>query len=371
MRRLLLFFLLSAYSVISIAQIDSITERKLLQTDSIKVLNQILHDYDSTLDEKFEYSTRFRSLNDFSIRLFSLNPKMKITYIEIKSSKAEINQYVVENNSFIKLSWVLNNEITIGYNNGGNSGSYLWVPPDTSSKMKLKQFEEDLYKLGIRTENLDDYHLYQCVEPNTMIKIRIYYTYKLISNAFNEQKFMESDCFIDNNGVITLPDFFDSINSYIDPDVRDNDSHLWFDANKIFHKIKLVTEDLYGGFNRISVNDAERIISNYYYNRIGAQEEISSINATIIPDRSTTNITIYHDGNKFELPYIKNSLRYFLSRNEVCDQIGFRGNSFKAVVYPKKTVSSTNHRIEVKYRRFCKKKGRNPILKPGDIIYLK
>lgn len=195
---------------------------------------------------------------------------------------------------------------------------------------------------------------FYCLTPNSTITIRIYYEFQLIDDSKYEQKFIEAECYIDDEGYISLPPFFESI--------RTGSGTL---------RLNLLNYQWCGGKNNcVTYAAAEEAIKKNYDKKIGTNDRVKEISVSIMPPKYFTNITVYYKGGKFVLPYSENTLERLISNSIVRKEIGLRKQNLKATIISRCNIESSEKYRTIEYCSDCCHMSVTRLY-PGDIIYIK
>lgn len=338
-----------------------------LSTD--KDLLSILDMYN--IDAKTSNPIPSNSKYNFRIRVFSNNPNTSKIIVSNKTGY-EINK--VNKSPFLNLSQILNEFLKFDVQPNSTNQSFTWEPGIGTAKDKLAKFKSLLAKNNLSLEINYDPKMFFCIESNSTITITIHYEFCLNPGGGLEPK-QESttfDCLIDNEGVISLPIFFESIGSNVNGEAGNiRNVPIWFDAIDNCYRLKIADSKLCGREKCTTYYQAEKLITTFYLDKLNGKSQISNIKVIIKPDNRLTSIFVNYKGKTYTLPYRKLPIDCFLSDDLILKSLGIKCKRIKGTVFTSCNVLnySTNNDFSFKTTSIYKPSFRT--LLPGDIIYIK
>lgn len=332
-------------------------------------LSSILDAYDEDL--KNVVPSSYSSKYNFRIRIFSNNTTTDIkTTLDPSGLNYDIN--LINKSPMVLLSQILSNEIKIEFQQNSTSKTINWIPGSGTARNKLARFKSLVVKNGLLVEIDYDPFLFYCIEPDTKINLTINYEFQA-NTAFTvwEQKSINVACLIDNEGIITLPPFYEKNSPNVLYENTISNPNNWFNAVNNSYKLKVTNNRSCGGSNCTSYFEAERLITLFYLNKLNGKPGVKNIMVQLNPEDYFFTITVIYKNKKIVLPYSKLSLNDYLSNSLTRRIIGKKCKRIKGEVYLRcnvlsgSTIYPFNIKITKKYYPPFK------ILTPGDIIYIK
>jgi hypothetical protein len=308
---------------------------------------------------------------DFRVQL---HPNKKtITEIKIKfepGSTITFGASRINKNPVVFLSWILNNKLDIEFQKNDSLDTFSWDPGIGNAKTKLARFKTELNKRGIGIEINYDPSLFFCIEANTTIHISLNYEFEQ-KTLIPEQRKLEFETYVDNEGFISLPIFFESIEPNIERQIINQNFDKAFEAINNSYRLKISKGNGCGRENCINYTEAEKLITELYFDRIKDDKKISKIITTISPKDYFYSVYVYYKGQKFILPYSRKTIDAFFADPLTRKILGAKCKKMKGEIY-----SRCNILKKSKMNKFNFKINRNysPSLQsllPGDIIYIK
>jgi hypothetical protein len=200
------------------------------------------------------------------------------------------------------------------------------------------------------------------IAPNTFLDLDIFYTFKTTSLIYPNQKMIKLQCYIDNNGVITIPPFYQT--SYPNYDIN-IDPKIALDPQDNGLKLKLLdplTE------HAISIYETQKRIDLFYINRVVKNAYIQDITALVVPPPELMGITVIYKNKTTILPYVEESVTKYLERDYIRRLSGINKKCLRVELYNRSghTLPFLAEKYRLRYHRLD-----NHLLLPGDIIYVK
>lgn len=232
-----------------------------------------------------------------------------------------------------------------------------------------------------------------CIMKNSTIKIRVSYEFRLIDNAFPEQRYIVADCPIDENGYITVPSFYNSIepaNAALtlkeqfakeregvaaskEMSDYERESELSGAYEKQYDKYRFKLNGIDCGKNCMTYFEAGWKFTNFYQRKIGPSTDITNIYVTVLSEGYFQTITVFYKGKEEVLPYKDLDFGTYFGHLQVKYQLGLK-KCVKVSIHnrcKKESRESHTNDIAFKYRFNCNHNATNPHLEAGDIIYIK
>ncbi|WP_073096183.1 hypothetical protein [Cyclobacterium lianum] len=298
-------------------------------------------------------------VHDVRIRIFGSKNLQAI--IDEGNKNFNVNRQNKE--LFLLQSMVRNEKIKLTYIKDGTTNSVEWDPNKVDDeRLRL------LFFIALIAKNKDlnyqinyDPTTLLIVPPSSILELNISYEHSLIfNNTQLKQERIVQKCLVDADSMITLPVFYESINSNVAPAIRESDSSVWFDAQSNTYKMNAA------GLN---YHQVEKKITDFYYQRIGEGSQVSDISVRITPEKYFSTLRVNYKRKCYELSYANTSFGKFFADETIRARIRLRKKFIKGIIFSRPNTLGTDPKREARYhpsRNFDEES-----LYPGDIIYLK
>ncbi len=332
-------------------------------------LLSILAMYD--IDAKAANPIPSNSKYNFRVRIFSNNSNTSKIAIS-KKNGYEISK--VNKSPFVLLSQIINDTLIFSVQQDKKNETFEWEPPIGTSKFKLGKFKERLIEKSLSIELNYDPKMLFCIETNTIATITIFYEFCLNPGGGlePEQKSTTFECLIDNEGVISLPIFFESIGSNVNGEAGNiSNVSMWFDAIDNCYRLKIANSKLCGREKCTTYYQAEKLITTFYLDKLNGKSQISNVKVIIKPDNRLTSIFVNCKGKTYILPYRKLPIDDFLSDDLILKSLGIRCKRIKGTVFTRCNVLNYATSNDFSFKTTSTYKPPFRTLLPGDNIYIK
>lgn len=306
---------------------------------------------------------------DFMIRISSA-PASAISDIKITASP---QNYVISKENgeaLISFNLLYSQSFQISYKKNGSTSRHNWDHVPAGYSM-LEKFKKELTALGFDVKFIVDPKLRFCVTANSCVDLVISYEFCLNPDALQfEQKSQKYRACIDNDGVVSLLPFFESLGPSIDSNIPDNDPLRPYLLYAAF-KLKLTNDFGCGQGKCRTYFEAEKLITAFLKKRITGTTVVNNIVATIDPGERFSQVIVHYKGRQFAFPYSKKTLDAFFSDQVVLRTIHLRKRKINVFVDSPCEASKSKCPTEKRFRINHRYTPALPTLTPGDNIYIK
>lgn len=311
-----------------------------------------------------------RNKFNFRIRIYEKDDSIKNLQLSISSNGGNFEINRINKEPFLFINQIYNERIEFEYDLNGNHESFTWpddttVPDDDVEKaICFRKFMEQKL-LGV-SANLDP-KTYFLVRSNQFVTLHFNYEYNIGGSLNDEQKHIVRKCYIDNQGVITLPVFFDNINGNVANGDRGTDESTWFDARSNSYKLDI-------GVKRKSISyyQAAKIITHFYISRLGNSNGIiTQFSVDIEPEDFFAEIEVVFKKKSYLLPFEPKVFGEYFSQTKIRKRIRLKKKCFRATIISRPNAIDGKDRLvkDVKYNP--SRDNKQSKLNAGDIIFLK